>query len=69
MFCLGVLLHVLILARISLDSKTQVTVVQFHMIKPDNCVLIAQMFTGPGGIQYIFFHSILSIEARQAQHE
>lgn len=54
MFCMGVLLHVLILARISLVCDAQVIVVQFHMIKPDNCVLIAQMFTGPCGIQYIF---------------
>lgn len=51
---MGVLLHALILAGISLDSETQVIVVQFHMIRPDNCVLIAQMFTGPCGIQYIF---------------
>lgn len=53
-FCMAVLLHVLIFTRISLDSETQVIVVQFHMIKPDNCVLIAQMFTGLCGIQYIF---------------
>lgn len=60
-FSMSVLLHALILVRISLDFEAQVIVVQFHMIKLDNCVLIAQMFTGPCGIQYIF------IEAKRAQ--